>query len=91
MSYNPTPLDWFNNRKPKNDNFAPRRCVHCNGRGLIQVIGNFPCDHCAGTGKDHSCHGMDPFFPCGWCKGTGINKGSMTWHTCNVCRGSGVN
>jgi RecJ-like exonuclease len=64
-------------------------CHQCNGRGKMQVIGNFPCNKCAGTGREYT-HGvgLDPFFPCGYCRGTGKVTETRYQH-CRYCNGRG--
>ena len=54
--------------------------------GKTETIGEYPCNHCAGTGRDMKKPLMA--FPCQYCGGKG-KKVETRWEMCRSCGGSG--
>ena len=64
-------------------------CNMCNGQGRSQTIGTFPCNRCAGTGRECTPSvGLDPAFPCNYCRGSG-RVTETRWEICRICNGTG--
>lgn len=69
--------------------FGNNKCSTCGGSGTQNVMNSWPCDRCAGSGRNYRPGvGMNPGAPCGYCKGTGRYTGNKRV-TCNTCGGSG--
>ena len=63
------------------------RCLHCGGRGRVQMQHAVVCATCRGAGKEVFGRGaLSVAAPCADCGGEGVHAG----RTCDECRGAGL-
>lgn len=64
-----------------------RTCPSCNGKGSHLAMGEEPCPHCAGTGRDTKSDCWAE--PCRFCNGKRRQPYCRNV-PCKNCRGSGI-
>ena len=76
-------MSLFNTNKPHQNN---KMCNFCGGKGWHYAMGERPCSHCVGTGRDIQSDLWA--FPCNYCNGRG-RESYCERQTCSSCGGSG--